>query len=340
MKKNNSASVQNFIREMDDLNIYDKLNQSIDSNPEGNCEVFLKLIKDVKDKCIPKKVVKYNKKKHKKSKWMTSALLKSINTKSQLYTEWFKTDVNNLDLYSRRKDAFKSCYNTLRRSIKKSKKLYYTRTFAIYKNDIKQNWTIIKDTLHRKTKCELPNQFFKGNRAVTNPDKIAIEFNEYFVNIGRLLSEQKTSPHTSEEYLGDKSNVIFRFTQVNKDCISNIIKKLKSKSSYGYNEISNNLIKHASSSLVKPLTLIVNQVLHTGIFPRQLRTSRVNLVHKSGDQSSFCNYRPIFLLTSMSKTFEYVIFNQLMSFLSIINFSVWNNSVSGLAIQPNWLFYG
>ena len=117
---------------------------------------------------------------------------------------------------------------------------------------------IIKDTLQRKTKCELPNQFFIGNRAVTNPDEIANKFNEYFVNIGQLLSEQLTSPHTSEEYLGDKSNVLFRFTPVNEDCISNIIKNLKSKSSYGYDEISNNLIKHTSSSLVKPLTLIVN----------------------------------------------------------------------------------
>ena len=168
---------------------------------------------------------------------MTSALLKSINTKSQLYKEWIKTDVNNLNLYSRRRDEFKSYYNTLRRSIKEAKRLYYTRTFAIYKNDIQQTWTIIKDTLQRKTKCEIPNQFFIGNRAVTNPDEIANEFNEYFVNIGRLLSEQITSPRTSEEYLGDKSNVLFRFTPVNEDCISNIIKKLNSKSSYGYDEI-------------------------------------------------------------------------------------------------------
>ena len=85
IEKNNAASVQSFIREMDALNICDELNQSIDGNPEENYEVFLKLIKDVKDKCLPKKVVKYNKKKHKKSKWMTSALLKSINTKNQLY---------------------------------------------------------------------------------------------------------------------------------------------------------------------------------------------------------------------------------------------------------------
>ena len=31
-------------------------------------------------------------------------------------------------------------------------------------------------------------------------DKIANEFNKYFVNIGRLLSEQITSGHSSDEY--------------------------------------------------------------------------------------------------------------------------------------------
>ena len=162
--------------------------------------------------------------------------------------------------------------------------MYYTRTFAIYKNNIKQTWTIIKDTLQRKSKCEIPNQFFIGNRMLTDSDEIANEFNNYFVNIGRLLSEQITSPHTSEEYLGDRPNVSFKFSPVSEDRIGNIIKHLKTKSSYGYDEISNNLIKHASNSLIKPLTLIVNQVLHTGIFPRQLKLSRVKPVHKSGEQ--------------------------------------------------------
>ena len=38
---------------MKPLNIYDKLNKSINSNPEEN---FLKSIKDVKNKCLPKKL--------------------------------------------------------------------------------------------------------------------------------------------------------------------------------------------------------------------------------------------------------------------------------------------
>ena len=54
--------------------------------------------------------MKYNKKKHKKCKWMTSALLKSINTKNQLYKDWIKTDINNVDLYS---DAKRNSSHTI-----------------------------------------------------------------------------------------------------------------------------------------------------------------------------------------------------------------------------------
>ena len=43
------------------LNVYDELNKSINSNPEHNYEVLLKSIKDVKDKCLPKKLLNITK---------------------------------------------------------------------------------------------------------------------------------------------------------------------------------------------------------------------------------------------------------------------------------------
>ena len=73
----------------------------------------------------------------KQCKWMTSTLLKSMNTKNQFYKKRIKTEVHNLAIVvnSRRKEEFKSYYNTLRCSIKEAKRLYYIPTFAIYKND-------------------------------------------------------------------------------------------------------------------------------------------------------------------------------------------------------------
>ena len=56
IEKNNTASIQDCIYEMKTLNIYDELIISIDGNSEENYEVFLKSIKDDKNKCLPKKL--------------------------------------------------------------------------------------------------------------------------------------------------------------------------------------------------------------------------------------------------------------------------------------------
>ena len=74
------------------------------------------------------------------------------------------------------------------------------------------------------------------------------------------------------------------------------------------NAVFNNLIKLARCELVKPLTKIINQMLQTGIFPEQLKKSKVLPLHKENDKMSLTNYRLIALLPSISKIFECVLF--------------------------------
>ena len=73
----------------------------------------------------------------------------------------------------------------LRRSINEAKHLYYTRTFALYKNDIKQTWSVIKDNLQKKHHCKTTDKFVLNNHVVTDFDQIANDFNIYFINIGK-----------------------------------------------------------------------------------------------------------------------------------------------------------
>ena len=81
IEKTDANSLENFIQELNDMNIYDQLLKPIDSSPHENYDIFMKLIQDVKNLHFPKKTVKFNKKKHKKSKWMTYGMLNSINKK-------------------------------------------------------------------------------------------------------------------------------------------------------------------------------------------------------------------------------------------------------------------
>ena len=74
------------------------------------------------------------------------------------------------------------------------------------------------------------------------------------------------------------------------------------------------------SDLLKPLSTIINQLLHTGILPDKLKIAKVILFFKKGDSTPIENYRPISLLPAISNIFERVIFNQMNNYFTLNNF--------------------
>ena len=91
------------------------------------------------------------------------------------------------------------------------------------------------------------------------------------------------------------------------------------KSSIG---IPNELIKIAAELLSVPFTQIYNQSIETGIVPNILKVSQVTPVYKNGHATDPAKYRPFSTLSSFSKVFKKLIYNQLYNFLekySILN---------------------
>ena len=100
------TSIKNFVEELDSMKIYDKLNQNINESPEDNYNRFANLVNSAREKHLPTKIVKYNKKKHKKSCWMTYGILESINNKNKLYKRFIQTDKNNIELFNTLKSEY------------------------------------------------------------------------------------------------------------------------------------------------------------------------------------------------------------------------------------------
>ena len=73
-------------------------------------------------------------------------------------------------------------------------------------------------------------------------------------------------------------------------------------------------LKFCKSTVIKPLLLIIRQVLNTGIFPEKLKIAKVIPIFKKGDEELFSNYRPISILPSISKIIEKVVYQQIYSF--------------------------
>ena len=90
-----------------------------------------------------------------------------------------------------------------------------------------------------------------------------------------------------------------------------IVENLKKKTITGIDRMSTKLIKMAKPVLVKPLPIIINQMIVTDIFPDQLNTPKVIPLYKAKEPSIFSNCRPIALLTFISKIFECVLLEQI-----------------------------
>ena len=105
-----------------------------DVNPTDNYQIFSQLLNYAKNKHFPTKNVKYNKKKHYKLKWITGAILKSVNTKDKKYKTLAKTDSQSV-IYQTLKKDFQQFQKTLKSTIGMAKKMYFHRTFNLYKGD-------------------------------------------------------------------------------------------------------------------------------------------------------------------------------------------------------------
>ena len=144
--------MDNFIDELASLNILDKLDKGQNIDPNNNYELFAQLIKYAREKHIPRVKVRYQKKKHKRSKWLTNGILNSINTKDRLYKILMQTDTDDVELFNRRKEEFKLYRTHLRKSIRNAKRTYFEHIFTQNKNDIKKTWKILNETLSCNTK--------------------------------------------------------------------------------------------------------------------------------------------------------------------------------------------
>ena len=150
-------------------------------------------------------------------------------------------------------------------------------------------------------------------------NQIANGLAKYFANVGRNFAEKIPSPSRSvSEYLKllqQNSESLF-FSPSTVDEIEKIISSLPSKRSCGADNISNVLLKDLAPLLGVPLNIIINQSMCTGVFPDLMKLAEVVPLYKGKSRDLESNYRPISLLTTMSKVMEKVVYKRVYHFLT------------------------
>mgnify|MGYP000297251403 CR=1 FL=1 len=313
IRTKNPSSQTEFLQEINASNLYDKLDKNPHADPTANYNMMERICKQALNKHFPSKIVKFNKHKHKKSRWITQGIVISINHRDRLYRELKKTPVESAE-YNLRKTNLQTYNNILKNNIKEAKKLYYNLCFNRYKGDIKNTWKSIKEVLNKsKNNASLPDFFKVDGKIVTDKQTIANDLNSYFAEVGSNLAAQVNPTENNEfqDYLQNPCMQTFTFKPITADSVNKIIDSLKPKTSCGHDGISVKLVKDMKHEISNALTLIINQSITTGIFPENMKIAKVTPLFKKGDVHMFENYRLISLLPSFSKIIEKVLFNHL-----------------------------
>ena len=106
----------------------------------------------------------------------------------------------------------------------------------------------------------------------------------------------------------------FEIQPVGPDTVKSIIQNMKSSSSCGLDNISSYVLKLAIDELVPAITHIINLSIIQKKFPESWKTSKVIPLHKKDEMIFPKNFRPVSLLSVVSKIVEKAIFLQVFQY--------------------------
>ena len=131
---------------------------------------------------------------------------------------------------------------------------------------------------------------------INNPDKFSDELATYFANVGPKYANIIRKPDCDiSDYLkkikyNEKS--IFPSPTTYTE-ITQLISNLPNKTSSGYDQLNNKLLKEIKLELAIPLCLIFNYSLNSGCFQTKMKYAEVIPLYKSKSKLEPSNYRPI-----------------------------------------------
>ena len=220
------------------------------------------------------------------------------------------------------------------------KKNYYNNEIEQNLSNSKKLWKTIKKVIPSKNKNNIGN-IKVDDKITANENETANVFNNYFTTIGtNLASKFDSNQDKDDSVCTDNGNTfmyptdnypVFAFHSVSAEYVFDQICKFSNSKSPGLDDIDVELLKTAAPVICNSLAFICNLSLATSVFPSDWKNAKVVPIFKSGCKSNVENYRPISVLSIVSKIIERTVHDQMYSYLSVNNFL--SSSQSGFRSQ-------
>lgn len=293
-KSFNPDSYREDVKKYVDESNFKESMQKKDLNTAFNS--WLESLQKAANKNAPYKTFRPNKK-HTNIPWFNSEL-REITKNKNMYLKLFRLYHNPKD-----KKQYKAAKNKQTHLKKKYKREYYTKQINEYLGDPRKMWSILKDvTNHNYHENITPD--------IVNEDT-ANHFNRFFATVGIQVQKMLNIRFELSKL---NSSGIFRFHPETTEKIEKLIARIKPAVATGIDELPAKLIKEATPVIAEDLKDMVNLSYETKTFPEQLKIATVKALHKKGEKNDPAQYRPISILTIISKIFERSAVDQLVTY--------------------------
>ena len=159
---------------------------------------------------------------------------------------------------------------------------------------------------------------------VTNPQKLADMFNQYFKSKVDKLREKTNQPPSVppserlQRWLEKRSSPPppFQLKEINTHQFRKILKKMKSKRTHGIDWIDSFSLKLAGPLLEESLIHLINLSIRESRFSARWKPQMIVPLHKKNEKDILENYRPVSHLVQVGKMVEYAAYFQIVEHFS------------------------
>ena len=143
-----------------------------------------------------------------------------------------------------------------------------------------------------------------------------LNFNTFFTSVAAKLNEKIVKAKKPfSHYLGQTTDETIFLSPTTPADIESLINCIKPNKAIGLNSIPTKTLKEFKSELSEPLSDMINVSFNKGIFLDFLKIANVIPIHKKGEKLDPNSYRPISLLSNISKLYEKAMHIRLTNFL-------------------------
>ena len=243
--------------------------------------------------------------------WWTPDCSRAVKSKERLWKLWQRNPQDRV-LKANFVLGLKHCITELYRARSSQQMRLRTKLTKGNLRD-KQWWQAVKRVGGVSKGSEIPMIIDSSGREHVNAKEKADVFAKHFsdkCSLGKNDITAGSSPHTPRPCSSKLCNIHFRVSEVQK-----ILSKLDTSKASGPDGIPCQVLKACAEVLAEPITALFRLVFRSGVQPTSWKLARVVPIHKRSSQSLAKNYRPVSLLSVLSKVFESIVNQQLMNYL-------------------------